>query len=199
MKALAELEPDRGLPVARPGVTWRLKSSSGAACSARPWWQQVTRGLQPRCDLAGSAVTRPIVPGSPQRAIVRVRATEASDELASADADCPDAPEAIAVMIGDQIEVLVDGGVRRGGDVAKALALGAKAVLIGRAYLWGVAANGQAGSRASWISSAPESTPQCSASSTNPSPSSARAIYSSPPVSPAYSDASEACRIRSRP
>ena len=35
--------------------------------------------------------------------------------------------------------------VRRGGDVAKALALGAKAVMIGRAYLWGLAANGQAG------------------------------------------------------
>jgi isopentenyl diphosphate isomerase/L-lactate dehydrogenase-like FMN-dependent dehydrogenase len=35
--------------------------------------------------------------------------------------------------------------VRRGSDVAKALALGAKAVMIGRAYLWGLAANGQAG------------------------------------------------------
>jgi len=35
--------------------------------------------------------------------------------------------------------------VRRGGDVAKALALGARAVMIGRAYLWGLAANGQAG------------------------------------------------------
>ncbi|MGN6445862.1 pre-mycofactocin synthase MftD [Amnibacterium sp.] len=47
--------------------------------------------------------------------------------------------------VGDQVEVLLDGGVRRGGDVAKALALGAKAVMIGRAYLWGLAANGQAG------------------------------------------------------
>ncbi|WP_427924717.1 pre-mycofactocin synthase MftD [Streptomyces sp. cg40] len=52
---------------------------------------------------------------------------------------------AIADAVGDQIEVLLDGGVRRGGDVAKALALGARAVLIGRAYLWGLAANGQAG------------------------------------------------------
>ncbi|BAL87941.1 putative FMN-dependent (S)-2-hydroxy-acid dehydrogenase [Actinoplanes missouriensis 431] len=51
----------------------------------------------------------------------------------------------IADAVGDQIEVLLDGGVRRGGDVAKALALGAHAVLIGRAYLWGLAANGQAG------------------------------------------------------
>jgi heme/flavin dehydrogenase (mycofactocin system) len=52
---------------------------------------------------------------------------------------------AIAEAVGDRIEVLLDGGVRRGGDVVKALALGARAVMIGRAYLWGLAANGQAG------------------------------------------------------
>jgi heme/flavin dehydrogenase (mycofactocin system) len=51
----------------------------------------------------------------------------------------------IAETVGDQVEVLLDGGVRRGSDVIKALALGARAVLIGRAYLWGLAANGQAG------------------------------------------------------
>ena len=52
---------------------------------------------------------------------------------------------AVATAVGDQIEVLLDGGVRRGGDVVKALALGARAVMIGRAYLWGLAAAGQAG------------------------------------------------------
>jgi len=52
---------------------------------------------------------------------------------------------AIAEAVGDQVEVLLDGGVRRGGDVVKALALGARAVMIGRAYLWGLAAGGQAG------------------------------------------------------
>jgi heme/flavin dehydrogenase (mycofactocin system) len=52
---------------------------------------------------------------------------------------------AVAEAVGDQIEVLLDGGVRRGGDVVKALALGAKAVMIGRAYLWGLAAAGQTG------------------------------------------------------
>jgi len=52
---------------------------------------------------------------------------------------------AVAEAVGDQVEVLLDGGVRRGSDVVKALALGARAVMIGRAYLWGLAANGQAG------------------------------------------------------
>ena len=51
----------------------------------------------------------------------------------------------IADAVGDEIEVVLDGGVRRGGDVVKALALGARAVMIGRAYLWGLAANGQVG------------------------------------------------------
>ena len=52
---------------------------------------------------------------------------------------------AVAEAVGDQIEVLLDGGVRRGSDVAKAVALGARAVMLGRAYLWGLAVNGQAG------------------------------------------------------
>src|SRR5256714_2482527 len=51
----------------------------------------------------------------------------------------------IADAVGDQVEVLLDGGIRRGSDVVKALSLGARAVLIGRAYLWGLAAAGQAG------------------------------------------------------
>jgi isopentenyl diphosphate isomerase/L-lactate dehydrogenase-like FMN-dependent dehydrogenase len=51
----------------------------------------------------------------------------------------------ISAAVGHQLEVLMDGGVRRGSDVVKALALGARAVMIGRAYLWGLAANGQAG------------------------------------------------------
>jgi heme/flavin dehydrogenase (mycofactocin system) len=52
---------------------------------------------------------------------------------------------AVAAAVGGQAEVLLDGGIRRGGDVVKAVALGARAVMIGRAYLWGLAANGQAG------------------------------------------------------
>ena len=47
--------------------------------------------------------------------------------------------------VGDQVEIVLDGGIRRGSDVVKAIALGARAVMIGRAALWGLAANGQAG------------------------------------------------------
>ena len=52
---------------------------------------------------------------------------------------------AIVAAVGDRTEIVLDGGVRRGSDVVKAVALGARAVMIGRAYLWGRAANGQAG------------------------------------------------------
>jgi 4-hydroxymandelate oxidase len=48
-------------------------------------------------------------------------------------------------LVGRRIEVLVDGGVRRGADVLRALALGARAVLVGRPVLWGLAVGGAEG------------------------------------------------------
>jgi pre-mycofactocin synthase len=62
-------------------------------------------------------------------------------------------PAALAVLpeivdaVGHKLDVLLDGGVRRGADVVRACALGARAVLIGRAYLWGLAAEGETGVR----------------------------------------------------
>ncbi len=53
-------------------------------------------------------------------------------------------PEVVAAANG-RVDVLMDGGIRRGSDIAKAMCLGAKAVLIGRAYAYGVAAAGGAG------------------------------------------------------
>jgi 4-hydroxymandelate oxidase len=53
----------------------------------------------------------------------------------------------IAEVVGDKIEILLDGGIRRGTDVLKALALGARAVLIGRPYLWGLGVAGENGVR----------------------------------------------------
>ena len=52
---------------------------------------------------------------------------------------------AVVEAVGDQVEVLLDGGIRRGSDVVKAMALGARAVMIGRAHLWGMAAGGERG------------------------------------------------------
>lgn len=51
----------------------------------------------------------------------------------------------VVEAVAGEIEIVLDGGVRRGSDVVKALALGARAVMVGRPYLWGLGANGEAG------------------------------------------------------
>jgi 4-hydroxymandelate oxidase len=58
-----------------------------------------------------------------------------------------DALPEIVEAVGDRIDILIDGGIRRGTDILKALALGAKAVLVGRPILWGLAVSGDAGVR----------------------------------------------------
>ena len=58
-----------------------------------------------------------------------------------------DAVGEVAEAVGDRVEVLMDGGVRRGTDVVTALALGARAVLVGRPAVWGLAAAGTDGAR----------------------------------------------------
>jgi 4-hydroxymandelate oxidase len=67
-------------------------------------------------------------------------------QLDGAVSTCEALPEVVAA-VGERLEVLVDGGIRRGSDVLKALALGARAVLIGRPYLWGLAVGGEDGVR----------------------------------------------------
>ncbi len=59
-----------------------------------------------------------------------------------------DALPEVVEAVGDRLEVLVDGGIRRGSDVLKALALGARAVMVGRPVLWGLAVDGAGGARA---------------------------------------------------
>jgi 4-hydroxymandelate oxidase len=58
-----------------------------------------------------------------------------------------DALPEVVEEVGERVEVLMDGGVRRGTDVLKALALGARAVLVGRAVVWGLAVGGEQGVR----------------------------------------------------
>jgi isopentenyl diphosphate isomerase/L-lactate dehydrogenase-like FMN-dependent dehydrogenase len=67
-------------------------------------------------------------------------------QLDGAISTCAALPEVVQAIAG-RAEVLVDGGIRRGTDVLKALALGALAVLIGRPYVWGLAVDGEAGVR----------------------------------------------------
>ena len=57
---------------------------------------------------------------------------------------CEALPE-VADAVAGRVEIYVDGGIRRGVDVLKAVALGARAVLIGRPYLWGLAVGGETG------------------------------------------------------
>jgi 4-hydroxymandelate oxidase len=59
-----------------------------------------------------------------------------------------DALPEVLDAVGSDVEVYVDGGVRRGSDVVKALALGARAVLVGRPVIWGLATGGAAGVQA---------------------------------------------------
>jgi isopentenyl diphosphate isomerase/L-lactate dehydrogenase-like FMN-dependent dehydrogenase len=61
-------------------------------------------------------------------------------------APCTALPGVVAAIQGEA-EILLDSGVRRGSDILKALALGARACIIGRPFLWGLAAGGEAGVR----------------------------------------------------
>ena len=74
------------------------------------------------------------------------RVAGASRQLDEVGATAVLLPEIVEAVAG-RIEVYVDGGIRRGSDVVKALALGARAVLVGRAPLWGLACDGEAGAR----------------------------------------------------
>jgi 4-hydroxymandelate oxidase len=65
-------------------------------------------------------------------------------QLDTAPATCEALP-AVAAAVGDLCEIYVDGGIRRGSDVLKAIALGARAVLIGRPILWGLCVGGEQG------------------------------------------------------
>jgi len=58
-----------------------------------------------------------------------------------------DALPGVVEAVGDRLDVIVDGGIRRGTDVLKALALGARAVMVGRPVIWGLAVDGEAGVR----------------------------------------------------
>ncbi len=65
-------------------------------------------------------------------------------QLDTAPATCEVLPYVVEA-VGDRCEIYVDGGIRRGSDVLKAIALGARAVLVGRPILWGLCVEGEQG------------------------------------------------------
>src|SRR6478752_3189418 len=120
-----------GAGIQNPGMTWELVDRLRKATSLK----LLIKGIDTRED-ARLAVEHGmdgiVVSNHGGRATETGRSTiEALPEVVSA--------------VGGKISVFLDGGVRRGTDVFKALALGAKGVGIGRPYLWGMGAFGQAG------------------------------------------------------
>jgi 4-hydroxymandelate oxidase len=116
-----------------PGLTWESIA----------WLRSITRlPLLIKGILAADDAERALSAGAAGIVVSNHGGRQLDGALASIDA-LPD----IADRVGGRMAILLDGGIRRGTDVLKALALGANAVLIGRPYLWGLAADGEAGVR----------------------------------------------------
>lgn len=92
--------------------------------------------------VAGEDAARAVDAGAEAVVVSNHGGRQLDDTVASVEA-----LEEVVEAVGGEAEVLLDGGIRRGRDVAKALSLGARAVLVGRPYLWGLAAEGEEGVR----------------------------------------------------
>ena len=149
---LASFLLDGGLPrlpnVVIPGQgPMPLLDVNAALASAAVTWQdlQWIRNLWP-----GPIVIKGVLTGDDARRAVDAGAAavvvsnHGGRQLDGVPASLRVLPEVVSA-VNDQAEVLMDGGIRRGADIAKALCLGARAVLCGRAYAYGLAAAGQAG------------------------------------------------------
>lgn len=128
-----------GVPMALPEMGRRESNS--------PTWDDVA---WVRENFDGPVLVKGVLTAEDSRKAVEfgcdgiVVSNHGGRQLEGAPATIDVLPEIVAA-VGGQLEILLDGGVRRGGDVLKALALGAKAVLIGRPYVWGLALGGQDG------------------------------------------------------
>src|SRR5207249_10326851 len=149
---LASFLLDGGLPqlpnVVIPGQgPMPLLDVSAALARAAVTWQdlQWIRSLWP-----GPIVIKGVLTGEDARraidagAAAVVVSNHGGRQLDGVPASLQALPEVVTAVNG-QVEVLMDGGIRRGGDVIKAICLGARAVLVGRAYAYGLAAAGEAG------------------------------------------------------
>jgi len=143
---------DGGLPklenVVIPGEgPMQLIDVVGALARSRVTWDDF-RWI--RQAWPGPLVAKGVLTGDDARRAIDCGATgivvsnHGGRQLDGASATLRALPEVVAAVAG-QADVLMDGGIRRGSDIVKAICLGARAVLIGRAYVYGLAAAGQAG------------------------------------------------------
>jgi len=129
------------------GKPMAVAEGSAALREYPPTWDDIA---WVRSQWAGPLVVKGVTCAEDARRAVDVGADAVSvsnhggNGLDGAPATIRALPEVVEA-VDDRIEVLLDGGVRRGGDVVKAVALGARAVLIGRPYIWALAAGGQSG------------------------------------------------------
>jgi isopentenyl diphosphate isomerase/L-lactate dehydrogenase-like FMN-dependent dehydrogenase len=149
---LASFLMDGGVPklenVILPGKgPMELVDVTAALAAATVTWEDL-RWIREQWN--GPIVVKGIIIGDDGRRAVDegaaavVVSNHGGRQLDSVSATLRALPEVVAAVKG-QIPVLMDGGVRRGSDIAKAICLGARAVLVGRAYAYGLAAAGQAG------------------------------------------------------
>jgi len=128
-----------GLPMSLPEMGYKESNS--------PTWEDVAWVRQ---NFEGPVLVKGVLTAEDARRALEVGcdgvvvSNHGGRQLDGAPAAVDVLPEVVAA-VGGELEILVDGGVRRGSDVLKALALGAKAVLIGRPYVWGLALGGQDG------------------------------------------------------
>lgn len=137
-----------GIRLSRRGAGPPSASSALLAGAASPFsWDDVAHLRQ---HWPGRLVVKGVLSGEDARRAVDsgadavVVSNHGGRQLDGAPATLAVLPEVVAA-VGDRTEVLIDGGIRRGGHVVLALALGARAVLVGRPYLYGLAAAGQPG------------------------------------------------------
>ncbi|MDW3215584.1 MAG: alpha-hydroxy acid oxidase [Ilumatobacteraceae bacterium] len=138
-----------------PGAARDRRAASDMAAGmfeSPPGWPDVER-LRERWG--GTLVVKGVLdPRDARRAVelgadVVVVSNHGGRQLGSAMGTLQALP-AVVAEVGDSVEVVLDGGVRRGTDVVKALALGARAVAIGRPYLYGLGVGGEQGVEAVW-------------------------------------------------
>ena len=122
---------DVGAALARANVTW------DDLCWIREIWPApiIVKGI-----LTSDDARRAVDKGA-DAVVVSNHGGRQLDEVSATLRALPE----IAAAVGNQVEVLMDGGIRRGSDVIKAICLGARAVLVGRAYAYGLAAAGETG------------------------------------------------------